>query len=393
MPHAAIAGIAVAVGGALGTIAGSSMVAAWAYAGVYAATYAAGAYLLNKAAEALAPDVPKGKGAGYEVNYSGTDVRRKIIYGEVRIGGMQTIPPVTSGTEGRYLHFLLTLAGHECESITDVWFDRDQIATADIGAISGTDDDGLVGGSSKYADIAWIRRYTGTASQTVDYLLNQAFPTEFSSDFRGRGIAYAAFRLKYKEKVYSGVPQVTATVRGKHCYDPRTATTVWTQNPAIIARDYLVSEVGYSTDEIDDTSVIAAANICDQTVAIPTGATQARYQCNTMLEAATEPSEWEENLRTIVDTMRGRAVMRDGKWYLYAGAWEVPDIAIDTADWIGPTTVRASAPPDERWNAVRVWYVDAARDYQRVECYPRRNLGYESADGGSLGPFASVRWA
>lgn len=343
-----------------------------------AVVYAAGAYLLNRAASALTPKPPRGKGGGVSVNYSGTGERRRRIYGQMTVGGMQVIPPIATGQEGRYLHIVLALAGHEVDAITDVYFDNDLIGSAQIGAVTGTDADGVVGGGNKYANKAWLRRYTGTAAQGFDYILRQADSTHFTIEFRGRGIAYLAARLRYDE-VYPGLPNLTATVRGSKCYDPRSATTAWTSNPALCVRDYLTAS---GETDIDEASVIAAANVCDQLVAIPGATTHNRYQCHALLVEAASPQEFEDNLKVLVDTMRGRVVKRDGTWYVYAGAWDVPSITIDRADWIGPVVVRPSAPPDERWNAVRAWYQDAARAYQRVECYPRRNSAYETADGG-----------
>ena len=347
-----------------------------------AAVYAAGMYLLNRASEALAPGKPKGGiTGGIEYNYSGTNERRRILYGALPIGGMQTIPPFTTGNDGKLLHMVLTLGGHEFDDIDYVKFDSDQIADGQIGAVTGTDDDGVIGGGNKYAGKGWVRRYTGTAAQTADYILTQAYPSVFDANFRGRGIPYLALRFRFGE-IYPGVPSVVAYCKGHRCYDPRSATTVWTSNPAIISRHYLLTDGGYATDDIDDATVIAAANICDQMVAIPTATTQKRYQCNLLLESAATPQEFEANLKAIVDTMRGRVVKRDGIWRVYAGAWDVPSITVAKSDWIAPFSIRVSAPPEERWNMVRVWYIDPEREYQRVECYPRRNTTYETDDGG-----------
>src|SRR5205823_6852879 len=60
----------------------------------------------------------------------------------------------------------------------------------------------------------WVRRYTGTATQTVDYILSQAFPSAFTSDFRGRGVAYAAVRLKFDEASNRGqLPQISFAMK------------------------------------------------------------------------------------------------------------------------------------------------------------------------------------
>jgi hypothetical protein len=66
----------------------------------------------------------------------------------------------------------------------------------------------------------------------------------------------------------NGIPQITATVRGHAVYDPRDAGTRYTQNPALIARDYLLSPYGarVPAGELDEASFIAAANACEERV-------------------------------------------------------------------------------------------------------------------------------
>lgn len=344
--------------------------------------YAAGAYLLNRAIQALTPKPPgvQSRGVEWQANYAGTNEPRRIIYGEVRVGGMHTIPAFVSGDDGENLHIVLSVAGHEVNDITNVWFDDLSIGDANISAVTGTDADGKVT-AGRVKDKAWLRRYLGTSTQTVDYILSQAFPTAFTSAFRGRGIAYLAARLRYGQAAYpSGVPTITMLVQGKKVYDPRDATTVYKTNPALHVRDFLVEEVGFDETQIDDDLVEAAANICDETVDVP-GGTQTRYTCNILLMAS---EAWEDNLKLLVDTMAGRVIYRDGKWRIYAGAWDVPTITLNHSAWASAVTVQASAPRDERWNEVRAWIVDSERQYQRVEAFPRSEAAWVTADGERL---------
>lgn len=370
-----VGAIAYAIAGWLG---GSAV----AYAVAYTFVYATALTLLNSAIKALSPRPKGGRGYGLETNYAGTAEPRRIVYGTQKLGGMFVAPMFCTGNDGKDLHVILAIAGHEVDDITDVYFDQTVIADADIAAISDSDSSGAVSGSSRYAGKAWIRRYLGTSTQTADYIITTAYPSAFTSDFRGRGVAYLAIRLRYDQKVFdTGIPQLTCMVKGKRVYDPRTTLTVWSNNPALIARDFLVNEVGFSATEIDDATVIAAANICDASVAIPVGSTQPRYQCDITLFAN---APWEENLQSIVDTMFGRVVYRDGQWRVYAGAWDTPStgLTITKNDWVSPTVVKLSVPRNERWNAVRANYVDPDRNWQYMECYPRRNTTYETADGG-----------
>jgi hypothetical protein len=64
---------------------------------------------------------------------------------------VNVIPPFNSGGNGEVLHQVLALAGHEVDSITDVYFDQEQITSASIGSITGATTDGLVS-AGKYAN-------------------------------------------------------------------------------------------------------------------------------------------------------------------------------------------------------------------------------------------------
>ncbi len=88
--------------------------------------------------------------------------------------------------------------------------------------------------------------------------------------------AALAFAAKFDRAAYpNGLPNISAVLRGKNdIYDPRTQARGWTDNPALVLADYLVSPRsagGYGAtwaDNIDEASVIAAANACDEMVAV-----------------------------------------------------------------------------------------------------------------------------
>lgn len=315
----------------------------------------------------------------YSANYSGTSEPARLIYGTVKVGGMHTIPAFCTGNDGRNLHLVFSLCLGEVEEVSEYWVEQTKILPSDCSPVSGGGTDGRVN-SGPYKDAMYIRPYKGTSIQTVDYLLTQAYPSAFTSDYRGRGVCYVALLLKAC-KAFDGVPLLTFTVKGRLVYDPRvpgmlsTATT----NPALILRDYLVNEVGFPTSAIDDTLVIAAANICDQLVDIPPGSSQQkRYECSLMLSCA---DAWETNIGIILQTMAGKILYRDGQWRIFAGAWDTPTYTINPQDWGGEVQIRLSAPMEDRWNSVVSFYMDSARKYQRVPSYARRNTTYETADG------------
>jgi hypothetical protein len=167
---------------------------------------------VNKVTEALAGKPRISKQAA-DVEYSGTVEPRRIIYGEILASGINVIPPMTSGSTNEYLHQVLAVAGHECNSLGQVYFNRAAVGT--ISSITGTDNDGKVT-SGTYNGKAWVRRYAGTESQTVDYKLATAFPSQWTTAHAGKGVAYIALTFQYDEEVYkTGKPEITCLVQAR----------------------------------------------------------------------------------------------------------------------------------------------------------------------------------
>ena len=392
--------------------------ATWAYAAVYSATVgsaaaataaAAVAYIgttiavsaaLAEVSKALAP-TPKGLRA-ITTEFAGTVEPRRILYGNVRVSGMNVIPPFTTGVEGKNLQQILALAGHPVNDIGDIYFGDDLIQDAWIGAITGTDNDGLVS-TGKYGDIAWVRRYDGTQT-AVDYILdNQGeISTAWTSTDIGYDIPYLALTYKFKNDPYAreGKPEVSAIVEGKKVYDPRLDSTnggsgthrydddsTWeySNNPALCLADYLMSDLGLGEDpaRIDWTSVAVAANECDEVVLVPSGSSpeasnQYRYRCNIILNVT---DRYEDNIEAICDTMLGHCYYTSGKWQIHAGAWSASAFDLDENDIVGQAAIKTDQPRNQKFNAVRGQYYDAQRQYLPSEFKPRTNSTYETEDG------------
>lgn len=353
--------------------------------------YAASTYLLNRAVIA---GIPKARGAGLgsgtEINYYDSGASIRIVYGQVRTGGMETIPPLVSGQDAAFLHKVITFAGHEIDSYNAIHFDTTTITNGQIGAMAFTNSDGLVS-SGFYGGHAWLRRYRGTSTDSADRMLMGVDSAAFHNS-RGRGFAKLAATFKFNADVYRSLPNITATYQGKRCYDPRldvspgadptnAAYITWTRNPAVCLVDYLMALYGgeYASTDIDWDTVVTAANYCDSAVNIPNAATQARYTCNGVLFAT---DEFEQNMRALVDCMLGRIIFRDGKWRVFAGSWQTPSFTVQKSDWVeGGLAIRFEQGRSHRFNRMRCWFVDPFRDWQRVEAMPRSNATYKTADG------------
>lgn len=349
---------------------------------------------LAKAAQMLIgkPKVPR---PSQDVEYSGTVEARRIIYGEMLVAGMNVIPPMTSGPKSDYLHQVIAVAGHECNSLGAVYFNREQLGT--ITAITGSVDDGKVT-SGRYQNKAWVRRYTGTDSQTVDYKLATAFPSQWTASHRGRGVAYIASTFEFDEETYrQGKPEVTCLVQGKKVYDPRLdgtraggsgahriddpTTWAYSTNPALCLADYLLDNrlgLGEDAARIDYDLVADAADICDETVSVP-ATTQKRYTCNVVLNAT---DRFEDNIEVLAQAMAGVCYYSGGKWRMFPGAWQTTSFALGVDDLIdGGIRLVTALPYEKRHNSVRGTYISPTKNWQKIEFRPVTNSTYVSDDG------------
>lgn len=261
-------------GGVVGAAIGAALTVALGPAGFTFAAFL-GAFATNMALSVLggllaqSPSSPSTGGFASEargrqvVIRSATEAHR-IVYGEVSVSGPLIFAHV-SGANNEYLHLVIPVAGHEVDSIPYVYLNDERVGDLDSSGncISGT-----------YSGFARIHKYLGTDTQAADAQLIAESGGLWTSAHQGLGIAYLYVRLFFNSGVFpNGIPNVRAIVRGKKCYDPRDAGTRWTNNWSLITRDYLASDYGLNCDnsEIDDTSVIAAANICDERVVVDGG--------------------------------------------------------------------------------------------------------------------------
>jgi hypothetical protein len=206
--------------------------------------------------EKLSPDykAPAFESGGLLINSREATGIQDFVYGEIRKGGVITFFEST-GTENTYLHQVIVLAGHEVDSIGDIYL-NDDIVTLDA--------NGFVT-SNNYNSKVRIKKHDGSQTSADADLVSE---TSASSSFVGYGIAYLYVRYEYDIDAFptGGIPIVTATVRGKKVYDPRTSTTGYSSNAALCIRDFITSSYGLSDSSIDDTSFQAAANECDEDI-------------------------------------------------------------------------------------------------------------------------------
>ena len=175
-----------------------------------------------------------------------------VIYGRRRVGGTRVFIEV-SGSSNEYLHLVLVLSEGPVNAIDNVYLD-DVLST-----------------DAKFTGLLTVTKHLGTPGEAADAALTADVP-KWTSACKLSNCAYLYVKLKYDRNAFSGLPTITADVRGRTLYDPRDGQIRYSNNPALVIRDYLSNAIygrGIASSAIDDTSIAAAANACDIRITAP----------------------------------------------------------------------------------------------------------------------------
>ncbi len=234
---------------------------------------------------------------------------RRCVYGKVRLSGVMTFA-ATSGTKNEYLHMVVVFAGHQIESFDAIYADGNLLTLDGSGNDTGT-----------YAGFLNVQTHLGAPGQVADANLVAA-GVGVDSTFVGNGIAYLYVKATWDStKFPSGIPNITADVRGKLVYDPRDGTqsssnpSTWkySNNAALCIADFLNDSYfgrGIPWARIDSTDLIASANTCDEIVTL--GANVQRLfdtiSGNTFLKLSDQTSYDALNYIASGDAVSGAAI-------------------------------------------------------------------------------------
>ena len=357
---------AIALGGQVFAVLGLGATSSLA---LLAATGFATQFALGAALQALTPKPPtSGANRGYQVNTRGSALDHPVIYGKVRVGGAVVYDEAT-GTNNKFLHRIIAVAGHEVESFEDIYI-NDEIATID--------GSGNVTSPSQYAGKVRINTHLGSPDQLADTDL-VAESAKWTSAHRLRGIAYMYVRLSFDADAFpNGVPTFTTTVKGKKVYNPATDTTAWSDNPALCLRDYLVSKYGLSEEvgNIDDDLVSTAVSVCNE---ISTDAGTTRYTCNGSFTTDLTPYDVINNLLT---SMGGTLWYAQGKWRMKPAYWTAPVLDLNEDDLRSSIGVATRHSRRDNFNVVKGTFRGEESNWQTTD-YPQvDSAAFLEADNG-----------
>ena len=337
--------------------------------GTFAAAFAVGAGL-SLVSRALMPKPDMGAMmSGTTATVREAASSRKIVYGRARVGG-SVIFLSNSGNKNEYLHLVIVYAGHEIDAYEKFYFNDKKI----------WENGSFV---SDWGSYVRINAYDGTQTTADSNLVSES--VYWTSDHKVLGSSYIHIRLKWDQKKFpQGVPNISAVIRGKKVYDPRTDTTAWSQNPALCLRDYLLDTrygLGETSTRINNSSLVAAANLCDESVSLKDGGTQTRYSLDGVVDTS---SSLKENIEAMLGAMGGRIVFSGGQYFIAGSAYTTPSVDIDESVTVGEISVQTKQSRRSMYNGVKGVFLSEEKNYILADYPAQISSSYAVEDGDPI---------
>jgi len=329
---------------------------------------------------------------------------REILFGRVATAGSLEAHNVYGPNGNDYVQLVFALGDHACDGIEDFLYvdgekktlgSEDSTAWATGRTVSG------------YAGVMWVKFYSGAWSQSADADLVARMPGgDWTANDRGRGICYVRVTLKHDAKKYKGgLPRFLFVLRGAKLYDWRLdstnggsgahrwddpATHAWSANPAVILYNYLrgisvnggrLGGMNVPSASLPPAAWTAAANACDESVALKAGGTETRYACHGIVRVGTAHRDV---VRDILATMAGSLIDAGGVFRPIVGVAQASVLSITDADVMAHDALQV-VPKLSRSalvNAVFGTFSDPGQAYEAVALPPRLSPDDEAADGG-----------
>ncbi len=367
-------------------------------------TTAMGAALNALTPKPSIPNVSTGSNAanrGYQISSRGSAQNHQIIYGQTKVGGAIVFDAV-SGVNNKILHRVIAFAGHEIEEFSTFYFNDEALTlTTDTDSNGDTYYKPTVATtktgatSTRYNDYVRIyQRKGGTENNTAITALISG-GVAWTQDHKLQGVAYAYFRMEFDADAFpNGVPEMTCIIKGKKVYDPRSASTAWSDNPALCLRDYITSAsygLGEGYASIDDDAVTVAADVCqyknyDVNNADPASTKTGglRFTMDGSFTTAVTPHD---HMMDMLTAMAGLIWYGQGKWRMKAGHYVAPTITFTEDDLRSNVQVSTRHSRRDNFNTVKGVFRGPATDYQPTDYAEVTNTAFRTADNNQISTY------
>jgi hypothetical protein len=290
--------------------------------------------------------------AGALMNNRGTDItirqpaaNRQIVYGVQRVGGVLVYPSTTGSHNDQY-NKVVVLSTETLWAIEAIYLDGRRVYFNTSSAGNSTRNGINFGGSADG------NNYTGPDGQQYNFgglvYVEARYGDQLPGDVIGGltandpswapngtggspyvgGCAYLYVKVEYSTNVFPTDPEIRVTVHGKAVFDPRSGTIVFSANSALVIADFVSDPVYGLGIPVNQEQLIAAANVCDESVVLAAGGFESRYTCHHHFDTATAPSDVLEEMLT---SCAGETTMIGGEMYIWPAYWQGPSASFDDA--------------------------------------------------------------
>ena len=284
-----------------------------------------------------------GANSGLLVNKSSNNAPLPLVYGQRKIGGTRILLEVT-GSKNEYLHIVIAMSEGEIDSFNNIYL-NDVLST-----------------DARFDGFLDVYTHTGSTTQAADTNLKAAV-TDWGDDHQLKGTAYLYAKLKFDQDAYaSGLPTITAEVKGVKVFDSRTSTTAWSDNPALCIRDYLTNGRygrGIESSLIDNATFNSTANYCDEMITIG-GVSKKRYTLNGVVNTSQNSMDV---LKSLLTACRGFLVFSGGKYKLIIDKPETAVFTFSEDNIIGAWSI-SLGNKNSQFNRIRANFFNPDRQWQ-----------------------------
>lgn len=323
------------------------------------------------------PDMPDA--AAVMVEKQGSDHPIPVVYGRRKIGVIKVHKYVTDlpgGAQNELLHLICVLCEGPVDAIEQVFFD----------GVSEGDPRWLKDKNRPSINNQWftIERYQGLPNQPASSSAVSGIPN-WTTDHTLNGLAYLyiVLQMDKDQTVWRGEPEITAIVRGRAVFDPRTNSVAYSENPALQLLDYLKNPIygkGLPAHRLDLNSFVAAANFADEnlssTVIVngnPSLFNHNRFSGNQVVDTGRSLFS---NVQQMLSAMRGSLPIGSGvlRLQLERDTSPVFYFSHGRSDQLNHATITgriksSGGSKKDRFNRVVVRFPNAALDFERDEVF------------------------
>ena len=319
---------------------------------------------------------------GIQFNKDGNNTSIPVIYGKRRIG-ISKVFLETSGTDNTYLY----IAGVLCEGgvngiegIDSIYID-DKLVSFNSAFTHGGTNTVSSSDANFYKDesLISVQSFFGRDDQVASSILSES--SNWDSDYKLSGVAYLAFKFKWNQDVFNGVPDVKVVVKGQKIYDPRLDSTkggsgshrdndptTWeySNNSSLVLLDYLRNArygkgLPTSAFETNYDSFSDSADICDTQVTPYSGGTDINlFETNAYINTEEKVIDI---VKELLNPMRAIFTYTQGKYQLIIEDPANSVFSINKNNVVGGIKITGEKK-NQKYNRVIGTYVDPDKEWQ-----------------------------